>query len=373
MALSTIKTASIANDAITPDKIVNDSNLGVRNLVVNGAMQIAQRGTTSTGVGAAGSNGYHNLDRYRIAFNTQGALTMSQSAVTDLPGFANCMKFDCTTADTSTAAGEYFLVQQRFEGQNLQQLKKGTSSAEPVTVSFYVKGNANATYTLELADADNGRLNSQAFSVTTSWTRVTKTFVGDTTGTLDDDNNHSFQCNIWIHAGSTYSGGTHTSNVWHTATNQRIVDNATSFFDSTNRTLEITGWQVEVGEVATPFEHRSFGDELARCQRYYFKFLEGSTKEIGVAWYYTAAHASFMLRYPTTMRATPTGIDTAGTGYYTIYRNGGSDAINSITFENGSTEQYSAYNNSEASGTAGQAGLVRSTNASAKVQFDAEL
>ena len=242
-----------------------------RNLIINGAMNVAQRGTSSTGVGAAGSSGYHNLDRYRIAFSsTAGALTMSQSAVTDLPGFANCMKFDCTTADTSIAAAEFFLVQQRFEGQNVQLLKKGTSSAEPVTVSFYAKANANATYTLELADADNGRLNSQEFSVTTSWTRVSKTFVGDTTGTLDDDNAHSFQCNIWIHAGSTYTGGTHTSNVWQTVTNQRIGENATSFFDSTDRTLEITGWQVEVGEVATPFEHEDFGTTLAKCQRYYY-------------------------------------------------------------------------------------------------------
>jgi hypothetical protein len=112
---------------------------------------------------------------------------------------------------------------------------------------------------------------------------------------------------------------------------------------------------------------------LLKCQRYYFKFLEGNTKEIGVAWYFTAAHASFMLRYPTTMRATPTGTDSTGTGYYTIFRNGGSDAINSISFENGSTEQFSAFNNSEASGTAGQAGLIRSTNASAKIEFDAEL
>jgi len=241
-----------------------------RNLIINGAMNVAQRGTSSTGVGAAGASGYHNLDRYRIAFSsTAGALTMTQSAVTDLPGFANCMKFDCTTADTSIAAAEFFLVQQRFEGQNVQLLKKGTSSAEPITVSFYVKGNANATYTVELADADNGRLNSQEFSVTTSWTRVSKTFVGDTTGTLDDDNAHSFQCNIWIHAGSTYTGGTHTSNVWHTATNQRIGENATSFYDSTDRTLEITGWQIEVGEVATPFEHRTFADDLTACERYY--------------------------------------------------------------------------------------------------------
>jgi hypothetical protein len=138
-------------------------------------------------------------------------------------------------------------------------------------------------------------------------------------------------------------------------------------------TWQVTDCQLEIGEQATPFEHEDAGTTLQKCQRYYFKFLEGSTKEIGVAWYYTASHASFMFRYPTTMRATPTATDAAGTGYYTIYSNGGSDAINSVAFENGSTEQYSALNNSEASGTAGQAGLVRSTNASAKIEFDAEL
>ena len=278
-----------------------------RILIINGAMNVAQRGTSSTGVGAAGSSGYHNLDRYRIAFgSTAGALTMSQSAVTDLPGFANCMKFDCTTADTSIAAAEFFLVQQRFEGQNVQLLKKGTSSAEPITVSFYVKGNANATYTVELADADNGRLNSQGFSVTTSWTRVSKTFVGDTTGTLDDDNAHSFQCNIWIHAGSTYTGGTFTNNVWHTTTNQRIADSATSFYDSTDRTLEITGWQMEVGEVATPFEHRSFADELVACQRYHQRHTSGVTNaRVGFGAKTSATNARCILPFNTPMRATP--------------------------------------------------------------------
>ena len=306
-----------------------------RNLIINGAMNVAQRGTSSTGVGAAGSSGYHNLDRYRIAFSsTAGALTMSQSAVTDLPGFANCMKFDCTTADTSIAAAEFFLVQQRFEGQNVQLLKKGTSSAEPVTVSFYAKANANATYTLELADADNGRLNSQEFSVTTSWTRVSKTFVGDTTGTLDDDNAHSFQCNIWIHAGSTYTGGTHTSNVWQTVTNQRIGENATSFFDSTDRTLEITGWQVEVGEVATPFEHRSFADDYQKCLRYYWRWTADTAYDVLANGGHDADTTCLTLySLPVTMRTEPTA---SLTGSFQI-RAGATNATPSSTSINRAT------------------------------------
>ena len=148
---------------------------------------------------------------------------------------------------------------------------------------------------------------------------------------------------------------------------------AQNWANTASATFDVTGVQLEVGDKATPFEHRSYGEELALCQRYYFKFLEGATKEIGVAWYYTGSHASFMLRYPTTMRATPTGIDTTGTNYYGIYRAGTLDSIDSMTFENGSTEQYSAYNSSDVSGTAGDVGLIRSTNASAKVEFDAEL
>ena len=238
-----------------------------RNLIINGAMNVAQRGTSSTGLGA--TSGYYTLDRHRLNFSSSGRLTMSQASVTDLPGFANALKIECTTADTSIASSEVALIQNRLEGQNLQLLKKGTSSAEPITVSFYVKGNASATYTLEFHDADNTRYNSQEFSVTTSWTRVSKTFVGDTTGTLDDDNGASLRLNIWVHAGADFTGGSHTDNVWHTTSNQRVGDNQTSFYDSTDRTFFITGLQMEVGEVATPFEHRSFADDLAACERYY--------------------------------------------------------------------------------------------------------
>ena len=251
--------------------LTNSQIGGRRNLIINGAMQVAQRGTSATGVGD--TNGvYPTVDRFIFeAGNTSGRLTMTQETISDLSGFTKAIKLACTTADTSIAADEFLMLGQRFEGQDLQQLKKGTSDAEKVTVSFYVKGNANATYTLELRDNDNSRSNSQEFSVTTSWNRVSMTFDGDTSGALDNDNGLSLKCNIWLHGGSTYTGGTHTSNTWHGTTNQRVGDNQTSFFDSTDRTFFVTGWQVELGSVATPFESRSFGEELALCQRYFQK------------------------------------------------------------------------------------------------------
>ena len=118
--------------------IGSQTSLANRNLVINGGMNVAQRATSATGVG--GDASYPTLDRFRQnTSNTAGRFTMSQVAVTDLPGFANALKLDCTTADTSIAAGELGIIMQRFEGQDLQRLKKGTSDAEPVTVSFYVK------------------------------------------------------------------------------------------------------------------------------------------------------------------------------------------------------------------------------------------
>jgi len=250
--------------------LTNSQIGGRRNLIINGSQIIAQRSTSETGVG--GSTGYHTVDRFIIeAGHTAGRFTMEQVAdVHD--GFSYATKLSCTTADTSIGADEYTTFTQRIEGQDLQHLKKGTSDAEKVTVSFYVKGNASATYTVELRDNDNGRFNSQEFPVTTDWVKITRTFVGDTTGSFDNDNALSLKLNFWLHAGSAYTGGTHVSNTWGTTSNQRVGDNQTSFFDSTSRTFFITGIQLEVGSVATPFEHRSFGEELKLCNRYYQEF-----------------------------------------------------------------------------------------------------
>ena len=271
---------------------------------------------------------------------------------------------------------EEFKLVYKMEGYDFLPSGYGNSYAKNLTLSFWVRSNLTGTYRINFMSRSGTNRNIGAtytISSANTWEKKEITFIPDTSVSPYQDHQDAFRIEWYLASGPDRTTGS-------VPTSWATMDNATratglnvNMASSTDNEWYITGVQLELGDNASDFEHRSFGEELALCQRYYFKFLEGNTKEIGVAWYYTAAHASFMLRYPTTMRATPTGIDTTGTGYYTIYRNGGSDAINSITFENGSTEQYSAYNNSEASGTAGQAGIIRSTNASAKVEFDAEL
>ena len=290
----------------------SETALSNRNLIINGAMQIAQRATSVTGIGA--SSGYFTLDRWRISAGTSaGRLTMTQTA--DGPsGFANCIKLDCTTADTSIAAGESLLLQTRFEGQDLQQLKKGTSDAELITVSFYVKANAAFTFGVELYDADNTRQITKLFATTTGWVRHELTFPADTTGAFDDDNARSLSLQIWLHAGSDFASGTLNTAAWASSTSANRAAGIDSFFSSTDNNFFITGVQMEVGPVATPFEHRSVGQELALCQRYYWNTYNGAAigsntgqvnvigRSAGGQNYETISEGHF----PTTMRAVPT-------------------------------------------------------------------
>ena len=241
---------------------------GSKNVVINGAMQVAQRGTSQTNIS---SQGYYTVDRFEIQMSSAGRFTMTQES--DGPnGFANSIKLACTTADTSIGSGEILTLRTVLESQDLQRFKKGTSEAEKMTLSFYVKGNAAATYMAELEDRDNSRNNTVKFNVTTDWTRVSITFNADTTGAFDDDNAEGLRINFWLHAGSTYNSGTYTENTWASSVSANKAVGIDSFFDSTSRTFFITGVQLEVGDKATDFEHRSYGDELARCQRYYEAF-----------------------------------------------------------------------------------------------------
>ena len=293
---------------------------GRRNIVYNGEMKVAQRSTSVTGLGAA--SGYFTLDRwYMFLQATAGRLTMAQ--VADGPaGFANCMKLTTTTADTSIAAGERLQLLQVFEGQDLQQLKKGTSSAEAVTVSFYVKANAAALYVCELLDSDGSRMNTQSFAVTTDWNRIELTFVGDTASAIVDDNTASLYLSIWLHGGSNFTSGTFASNTWaaSTAANRYAVADRTSIFDATSRTFFITGVQMELGATATDLESRSFCEELALCQRYYCKTYDygivpgtnGATDvnaKRGTVFVYRQRdtnYVAFSFFHPVAMRAVPT-------------------------------------------------------------------
>ena len=341
-----------------------------RNMVINGAMNVAQRATSVTGIGA--SAGYFTLDRFNIAPNgTAGRLTMTQTA--DGPvGFANCLKLDCTTADTSIAAAESLLLETRLEGQNLQRMKKGTSSAEQTTVSFYVKGNASATYVVELMDEDNSyRHINKSFAVTTAWTRVSLTIPGDTTGAFGDDNGYSLGIKIWLHAGSNFTSGTLQTTWGATSQTSRAVG-ISSFFDSTDRTFLLTGLQFEVGDT-TPFEHKTFAEDLAECQRYYYEHAAGINKIISNAAAYTSSSAYGEVNFPTAMRAEPSLVVNEVSDGYNFYRNGAGDPINDFILQGATKTVAQLYNDSDVSATVGHAGFFWSVNSNCLVAFQSEL
>ena len=306
---------------------INAGGGGVnRNVIINGNMSVAQRATSQTGIS---NSGYYVCDRWRVGINTSGRSTLSQDSSSP-SGFGNSLKLACTTADTSIGADEVFSFQQKIEGQNLQGFAKGTSDAKPFAVSFYVKGNASATFACELIDNDNSRQITKLFNVTTDWTRVELSFPPDTTGVLDNDNASSMTVVIWLHAGSTFTSGTLNSSSWASSTSANRAGGISSFFDSTDRTFFLTGFQMEVGQNPTSFEHEPFETTLAKCQRYHFElgFQAGATVN---NWLYaidqsntSAGYRRSTITFPVTMRTVPTmSAD--------ITHSGGSSGVDSAT------------------------------------------
>ena len=291
-----------------------------RNVIINGAMNVAQRSTSEASKGDA--DGYFTTDRWyiNVGDTSTGRFTMSQDSSAPA-GFANSTKFACTAIDTSIAAGEFLQFQQRIEGQNLQGFAKGSSDAKPFAVSFYVKGNASATYACELFDRDNTRQASKLFNVTTEWTRVELTFDKDTTGAFDDDNARSLDLTIFLHAGSDYTSGTLNQSFASTTNANRAVG-ISSFFDSTDRTFFITGVQLEVGQNATEFEHEPFERTLAKCQRYAYD-ITGVDAYIGGSPGTGTSYDFYLpMAFPVEMRATPTATNYTYTANNSAISNG---------------------------------------------------
>ena len=350
--------------------ISSQSALSDRSMIINGSMAVSQRGTSSTGQGASD---LFLVDRFHLNTNGNSAGRFTVTQESDGPsGIPNSLKLACTTADTSIAASERFFIEQRLEGQNLQRIKKGTSDAQAITVSFYVKGNASATYVVGIYDSDNSRQIGAQFSVTTSWNRVSVTFPADTGGSpLDDDNAESLSLRFYLHAGSTYTGGT-LQTTWDTAVNnEQVGSGTTSIFDSTSRTFFLTGVQMELGEQATPFEHRSFGDELRRCQRYYQKHGNETTayRFLASAFCNATNQAQGVLPLPVTMRAAPTA--SVSGSFEMIHKNLNS----SITLGTKQLNESSVgLEPSGSSFTQSSGAIIRGSNdATAQLKLDAEL
>ena len=351
--------------------LTNSQIGGRRNIAINGAMNVAQRSASVTGIGA--SSGYFTVDRFNILTgNSAGRLTMTQTA--DGPsGFANCIKLDCTTADTSIAAGEFLILEQKFEGQDLQQLKKGTSSAEKVTVSFYAKQNAERDLVLSLFDVDNDRNIAKVVTIGTSWARHTVTFDGDTTGALGDDNANSLTLRWFLHAGSTYTGAS-LSTSWAANANNNLGAGIESFYGSTDNTFFITGVQLEIGSQATPFEHRSFGEELALCQRYLYYQEAGNTyQRFAAGFMATATACEGYVETPVTMRAAPALITTGTVANYAVYVNNAVVQCSALTFQRSSGTVIQINGTISSNTTARGAVIMANNNDAVFLSYDAEL
>jgi len=297
---------------------------GDKNLIINGAMTVAQRGTSTSSVT---STGYHACDRFKFLYTDAGTWTVSQS--TDAPdGFASSFKVECTTAKSSLASGSRLFILQALEGQNLQQLKKGTSSAESITLSFYVRTNKTGTYQVHVEDNDNIRIIGSTYTVSTAntWQKVTVTLAGDTTGALDNDNGDSFAVFFALVAGTDNSSGA-VPTAWEAKTNaDRGAGLNVNLADATSNYWQISGLQMEIGEVATPFEHESFAATLQKCRRYYEKFDFGTGTSIhGAAQQNNQLECMFFF-YP--KRTSPTVSVNNGTYYRVNNWDGGDQQCN---------------------------------------------
>ena len=244
-----------------------DSQMPFRNLFINGDMSIAQRATSATGL--TGSS-YPTIDRMSMQAASAGTWTQSQS--TDVPtgeGFATSLKMDCTTANGSLSSGSYLIIDQRFEGQMLQHLKKGTSNSQKVTLSFFVKSAKTGTYIVNIRDDDNTRNISKSYTISSAdtWEKKVITFDADTSGALDNDNAQSFAVLFFLAAGSDRSSGTLATS-WESTTNANRAVGQVNLADSTDNDWYLTGVQLEVGDTASDFEHLPFDVNLQRCIRY---------------------------------------------------------------------------------------------------------
>ena len=271
---------------------------GDNNLIINGAMQVAQRGTSAA---TQTTLAYHTVDRFKIGPSNMGTFTHTQES--DGPdGFSKSVKLVCTTADASPAAADNITIQNIIEAQNLQHLSKGSSDAKSVTLSFYAKSNKTGTYTAEIFDGDNNRHISKTFTVSSSgtWEYKTITFVGDTSGALNNDNGVGFYVLWHLGAGSNFTSGTLATSWQAQDDTDRVSSSNVNLADTVGNYFQLTGVSLEIGDVATPFEHESFGETLQKCQRYYQLVDGGVGKVTGLN-----SNVQMMVKAAFDMRATP--------------------------------------------------------------------
>ena len=367
--MSTLKVntinASTSGQAVDVD-IKNPKSF--RNKVINGGMLVNQRGNQSSV-----TTSVYGLDRFKV--QEVAAVTYDINQSTDTPnGFGNSFHIDIQGANSSPAASHYMQLITPLEGFDVQDFAKGSSDAKQYALSFHVKSPKTGTHIIQLEDVQNTRSCSKSYTVNSAntWEKKTIIFPADTTGAITNDNANRFQLYIWLMAGTTYSSGT-LATTWASTVEANRAAGQVNLIDNTSNDFFITGIQLEVGSVATDFEHRSFGQELALCQRYYYKHTEGNGKDIGVGTYYRATLFAFSLKFPVSMRTAPSLDYVSGTDYYTIYHSDTFDAFTSMALERQNENSAAVDTSTGTSGVQGAGGVLATSNSASYFAFSAEL
>jgi len=347
-----------------------------KNLIINGNMAVAQRGNSFP----SAANSTYVVDRFRVNRNGMDNLVydLSQSS-TSPDGFANSIKLDVTTAETSSADNENLKIDTKIEAQNLQQLKYGTSSAEQITMSFWVRSSTTGTYAIEIYTEDSSKQITNTYTVDSAntWEYKTVTFVGDTGGSINNDNGQGFLISWFLSVPSNYKTGNSTS--WRTYNTDGRGYGQTADVASTTGEFYITGIQLEVGS-ATPFEHESYAETLRKCQRYFYRIGGNETDALGsnvgriASGVMTGTGAGVVMRpNPVTMRDAPNVTFDDSVSRYTVMTSRTTNAVTGVG-DNQSTASTTAVGfTSGAASNDGDGAVLRSTRAQSTVSVDAEL
>jgi hypothetical protein len=302
--------------------------LSNRNMIINGAMQVAQRGTSFTGTGG----GLFCIDRWRFIRNA-GTPTLTHTQESDAPdGFSYSYKINVDTP-TTLASTHHSELAYSIEAQDMQYLNWGSSAAKDITLSFWVKSNVTGIYSCSFRNQDSGDVNlSKTYTINTSgvWEYKTITIDGDTVNSINNDNGYGLRLHWALSAGSNYTTG--TVGVWNSDLTYKFAGHAVDFNGTANNYWQITGVQLEVGDTATPFEHRSYGDELAKCQRYYYRDnISSNDHALSTQSNWNTTHFFGPYYMPVTMRANPTGSYSALSNF-TLYQNSQTRTLTSLSF-----------------------------------------
>jgi len=371
----TIATADIADSAVTKAKTTGVVSDPFRNIIINGDMSIAQRGTSTTGVTT--TDGYYACDRWYTQTDI-GTWTISQS--TDVPtgqGFINSLKLDCTTAGTSNA--DEVSIRHKIEGQNVQYLKFGTSSASSLTVSFWIKTNKTGTYSLAMVNTNSTQERIASFNYTVSsadtWEKKTITFPGDTARSFDNTNGEELTLYWWFSAASGFTSGG-VQNTWTNYSATYFADSGIAGLGgSTSDEVYITGVQLEAGTSASDFEFLPHDVNLRRCQRYLFTLTSpGGQGRFASGGFFSATEADTIVSLPVEMRTTYS-MSYSALSHFRLTSHTNTSALTALALNTSNCLTAADLRGTAGTsiGSAGNYALLYTNGSSSKMFFDAEL